>query len=250
MPGRSSLRPLLSLIVVAVAGIAMVAGCLLPWLDTGGVNIGTRVVAGAPSGIQTTVGIVAFVGGIVVLVAATLVLLLPRVSKLWALAVLLAGAAGMIAAAAMFADPSGAYVRFAANESGRDLREVSNSLKALFNVGGLRSGLGVGVYVTAAGSGLAIVGAAALAVRRRVGAHARLNTRENVQSAVEIPTESKAGPDLEGEQARPRIPTTRETDASDSLWTHTSVALDEQPAAGPGPSPERLPGPADADHWR
>ena len=66
-----------------MGGYLVIAGCLLPWLDTGGVNVGNEIVSGTPAGIETAAGPIALVSGIVVLVAATLILLVRRLSNVW-----------------------------------------------------------------------------------------------------------------------------------------------------------------------
>lgn len=228
----------------------MLAGCLLPWLDTGGVNVGKQIVSGTPAGIETT-GVIALVPGIVVLLAATLMLLAPRVSNVWALLVLLAGTVGVIVAIATLADSRDAYIHFVASELGRDVSEVENSLNALFDNDGIRAGLGAGVYVSLAGGGLSIIGGATgLVARRRHRAHVPTGSADHVESAAEIQRElTEAEPESGKEPTDTEMSRAVESEKSESPPTRAS-AEPEEPAAAPEPSREGSPPPNDVDRWR
>jgi hypothetical protein len=235
-----------------MGGFTMLAGCLLPWLDTGGVNVGNDVVSGTPAGIETVAGVIALVSGIVVLLAATLILLTPRVSNVWVLPLLLAGAVAMVAAILTLADPRGPYLDFVASELGRDVSEIENSLNALFDIGGIRAAPGVGVYVSLAGSGLSIMaGAAELVARRRRRARFPMRAADDVKSATEIQREpTDAEPGQQREPAKSEMPKGAESDKSDSPLASAPAKPDEQSAATPEPTPKASPSPSDVDEWR
>jgi hypothetical protein len=235
-----------------MGGYLVLAGCLLPWLDTGGFNIGSQIVTGTPAGIETAAGVIALVSGIVVLLAATLILLAPRVSNVWVLPLLLAGAVALVAAILTLTDPRDAYLDFAAGELGRNVSEIEDSLNALFDIGGIRAALGLGVYVTLAGSGLSIMaGAAELVARRRRRAHFPTRAADDVESATEIQselTEAEQGPGEE--QADTEMPKAAESEKSESPPARASAGPDDQPAAAPEPSRKAPPPPSDVDEWR
>lgn len=228
----------------------VLAGCLLPWLDTGGVNVGNEVVSGTPSGIETAAGFIALVSGIVIFLAATLILLTPRISNVWVLPLLLAGAVAAVAAILTLADPRDAYLNFVASELGRDVSEIDNSLNALFDIGGIRAALGVGVYVSLAGSGLSIMaGAAELVARRRRRRQLPMRAADDVKSATEIrrePTEAEPGqPKRPADTEMPK-----ESEESESPPARAPAEPDEQPAAAPEPTRKASRPPSDVDEWR
>lgn len=250
-----SLRPQrLSLpgVAAALGGYLVLAGCLLPWLDTGGVNVGSEVVSGTPAGMETAAGPVALVSGIVVLIAATLMFLVRRVSNVWALLVLLAGAVGAVAAILTLADPRDAYLNFVASELGRNVSEIENSLNALFDIGGIRAALGFGVYVSLAGGGLSILaGTAELVARRRRRARVPPRAADDVAPPTEIQSEVREAEQGPGEEkADTEMPKAAEPAKSDLPPVLASAEPDEQPAPAPEPTRKESPPPSDVDEWR
>jgi hypothetical protein len=233
-----------------MGGYLVIAGCFLPWLDTGGVNVGKEIVSGTPAGIEAAAGLIALVSGIVVLVAATLILLVRRVSNVWAVLVLLAGAVGAVAAILTLVDPRDAYINFAASELGRDVREIENSLNALFDIGGIRASLGMGLYVSLAGGGLSILaGATELVARRRRGRRFPMRAADDVKSATEIQREP-----TEAEPGQPKGPADtempKESENSESPPVRAVAEPDDQPAAAPESTRKASPSPSDVDEWR
>lgn len=235
----------------ALGGYLVLAGCLLPWLDTGGVNVGKEIVSGTPAGTETAAGLIVLMSGIVVLVAATLILLVRRVSNVWAVLVLLAGAVGAVAAILTLVDPRDAYINFAASELGRDVREIENSLNALFDIGGIRASLGMGVYVSLAGGWLSILaGATELVARRRRRGRFPLRPADENSPPTDILDESKGvEPERRRQSADTERPKAVELERPESPPAPPHVEPDEQPAA-PEPSQKVSPAPSDEDYWR
>ena len=169
-----------------------------------------------------------------------------------ALLVLLAGAVGAVAAILTLADPREAYLNFVASELGRNVSEIENSLNALFDIGGIRAALGVGVYVSLAGSGLSILaGAAELIARRRRSARIPTRPADDVEPATEIQSEVReAEQGLGEEKANSEIPRAAEPAKSDLPPVPASSEPDEQPAPAPEPTRKASPPPSDVDEWR
>jgi hypothetical protein len=205
------------------------------------IGTGVNVTEAVPAGNTTTT-----------LVAATLMLLVRRVSNVWALLVLLAGAVGAVAAILTLVDPRDAYLSFVASELGRDLSEIENSLNALFDIGSIRATLGVGVYVSLAGGGLSILaGSAELVTRRRRRARVPTRAADAGEPATEIQSELREAEQGAGEEkADTEMPKAAEPAKSDSPPVPASADPDEQPALAPGPSRKASPPPSDVDEWR
>ena len=153
----------------ALGGILLAGGTLLPWIDTGGVNIGTQVVSGAPTGWETRTGVFVLAAGIVAILGAIVLVSTTRASRVVAVVLLVAGATGLAGASMILTSPRDAYIDFAADELGVGSSEIEHSLNALFDIGGIRDDLGEGIYVSLAGGGLTVLSGAigALVLRRR-----------------------------------------------------------------------------------
>ena len=153
----------------ALGGLLLAGGTLLPWLDTGGVNIGTQVVSGTPTGLETSTGLIVLSAGIVAVIAAIVLMATSRVSRIMALIVLAAGATGLVGTSMILTNPRDAYIDFAADELGVASSDIEHSLESLFEIGGIQDDPAVGIYISVAGGGVALLSGAigALILRRR-----------------------------------------------------------------------------------
>ena len=216
---------------------------MLPWLDTGGVNIGSDVVSGTPSGMELSSGLITLVSGIVVLLAATLMMMVPRASGVFAVGVILAGLTGAAGTVPTLADTRESYIRFVADDLERDAAEVRNSLEALFDIGGIRDTVGDGTYLSLGGAGLSIIAGAIGVVsgrRRRTRGLGEMKSRPEIRRSP-TSTLPPARTDQETEVAA--------TDESDSV--RTSRPEEGQPPAAPEAIPRKqAPPPSDVDEWR
>lgn len=226
-----------------MGGYAIVAGCMLPWLVTGGVNIGPDVVSGTPAGMEFSGGLITLVSGIVVILAATLMMLVPRSKGVLAVGVVLAGLTGASGTVPTLADPRESYIRFVADDLGRSADEVRNSLEALFDIGGIRDTLGEGLYLTLGGAGLSIIGGAVGGVssrRRRIRARGQVTSRDEVKRS---PTRTV-----------PSVPADRDTQmapAEEPVAGRPSRPDEAQPLPRSESIPKRkAPPPSDVDEWR
>jgi hypothetical protein len=140
-----------------VGAAAIIVGCLLPWLDTGGVNVGGQPVAGDPAGLDTTYGMAVLVAGIAAAVASLLLLLIPRATRLWAVIVLLAGGVAVAAGVLTLTSPRETYTDYVVSQVSVPQNEMELTLEALYESGGLQEEFGPGVYVVVAGGGLALL---------------------------------------------------------------------------------------------
>jgi len=145
----------------------VIVGVFLPWLDTGGVTVGANSVTGEPGGIDLTYGIVALVAGIVAVVLALLMLIWPGPTRLWGLLTLLAGAVALAMGVLTLTTVRDVYVSFVGSEIGEATPEVANSLRALFDNGGLAEDVALGTYLAIAGGGVALLGGLAAILKRR-----------------------------------------------------------------------------------
>ena len=215
---------------------------MLPWLDTGGVNIGPDVVTGTPAGMEVSGGLITLVSGIVVLLVATLIMMVPKASGALAVGVVLAGMTGAGGTVPSLADPRESYIRFVADDLGRDADEVRNSLEALFDIGGIRDTFGEGLYLSLGGAGLSIIGGVTGGVssrRRRVRARGQVTSRDEVRRPP-TSTVLPAPADRDRQMAPEEEPAARRTSPDE---------------AQPPPMPESIPKkkappPSDADEWR
>jgi hypothetical protein len=153
----------------AFGGLLLAGGTLLPWLDTGGVNVGTQVVTGTPTGLETSRGVIVLSAGIVAVVAAMVLMSISRVSRIMALVVVATGATGLVGVSMILTNPREAYIDFAADELGVAASDIEHSLESLFEIGGIQDDPAAGIYVSLAGGGVAILSGAigALILRRR-----------------------------------------------------------------------------------
>jgi Tryptophan-associated transmembrane protein (Trp_oprn_chp) len=153
----------------ALGGLLLVGGALLPWIDTGGVNIGTQVISATVTGLETSTGYVVLAAGIVAVLGAIVLISTRRASRVVAVALIVAGAAGLAGALMILTSPRDAYIDFAADELGVGSSEVTNSLTSLFDIGGINDDPGEGIYVSLAGGALTFLSGAigALVLRRR-----------------------------------------------------------------------------------
>lgn len=219
------------------------AGCMLPWLDTGGVNIGSHVVSGMPAGIELSGGLITLASGFAVLIAAALMMMAPKASGVLALGVILAGLTGAGGTVPTLADPQESYIRFVADDLNRDVEEVRNSLEALFDIGGIRDDLGEGVYLSLGGAGLAIIGGAVARVgsrRRRIRRRVQVESRPEVRGSP-----ATAVKPARTDQARQVAP------AGAPVTGPTSRPHEAQPPPMPeAPPKKKAPPPSDVDEWR
>ena len=153
----------------ALGGLLLVGGALLPWIDTGGVNIGTQVISGTVTGLETSTGYVVLAAGIVAVLGAIVLISTRRASRVVAVALIVAGAAGLAGASMILTSPRDAYINFAADELGVGSSEIENSLTSLFDIGGIKDDPREGIYVSLAGGALTFLSGAigALVFRRR-----------------------------------------------------------------------------------
>jgi hypothetical protein len=206
----------------ALGGILLAGGALLPWIDTGGVNIGTQVISGAPKGWETRTGVVVLAAGVVAILGAIVLVSTTRASRVVAGILLVAGATGLVGALMILTSPRDAFIDFAAHELGVGSGDIEHSLNALFDIGGIKDDLGDGIYVSLAGGGLTFLSGAigALVLRtRRIG-----------------PTTSKDedDPELDEGQNVERSAWDRSFDDVE----RSVVGIEDQPAAPPDVDPE------------
>jgi len=144
----------------ALGGLLLVGGTLLPWLDTGGVNVGAEVVSGTPNGVETSTGMIVLSAGIVSVLASIVLMSTSRISRVVALIVLAAGVTGLVGPSMILMSPRDAYVDFAADELGVGSSDIENSLNSLFDIGGIQDDPAVGIYVSLAGGGVTFLSGA------------------------------------------------------------------------------------------
>lgn len=157
-------------LLALIGGGAIVAGCLLTWLDVrGGVSVGSVSITGTPKGNELLAGKEALVGGIAVVFLALLLLLNRGARTLLGLLVVIGGIIAVAIGAYVVSSPRDRYIDFAVQKGALagQADEVNLSLVNLFDVSGQEADLGVGLFVMIGGGVLSVVGGLTLVAGRR-----------------------------------------------------------------------------------
>jgi hypothetical protein len=231
--------------ILGLLGAGMViAGCILPWLDTGGITVGEQSVVGDPVGLDLVyvpfaIGWIALGAGIAAAVFALLILVIPRWTRVWGAGLLLSGALAIALGVTVLLMPRDLYIQFAGFEiPGQTADELSGSLNALFDNGGIKEDPGVGVFVTLAGGGLVIIAGLIATLRRRKAPRSELPVQGSMGEPGRVP-EPPAARDVDEPRSGPP-----ETDPAVD-----TASAERDPAVEPPPPPPK-PIPPDVAEWR
>jgi hypothetical protein len=147
-------------LLAVIGGGAIIAGCLLTWLEVGGgVSVGSTSVTATPKGTELLLGQVAFGAGVAVLILGLLLLMIRRARRLLGFLVIVGGLVAIAAGAFVASSPQDRYIDFAVEKGAPagQSDEVRASLANLFEVSGQEADLGMGMFIAIGGGALALI---------------------------------------------------------------------------------------------
>lgn len=228
---------------ILLGGAAVIAGAFLPWLDTGGVTVGTETVTGKPAGLDLTYGTAALVAGAAIAVFGLLMLVWPGPTRLWGAGALLGGGVAVAMGVLTLTGIRDVYISFVGSELGRASAEIENSLGALFDNGGISERVALGVYVVIAGGAVALLAGLVALLRGRpagaiptpdvaelAGPEATTTPPEMADEDVAVPSEETPPP---AEPAVPAEAVTQHPDEVEQAQEDAGEASLDEGEAGP-----------------
>jgi Tryptophan-associated transmembrane protein (Trp_oprn_chp) len=160
--GRASRLRVVGALLGLVGGALIVVGTLSPWIQSQGVSVGAAAVPGDVRGIDMSLGFLAAASGAVAVILALVVLLtLRRAARLLGAGLIIASLVTGAVVLVRAADSDQAYIDFAiaqANDVGEPTEGVDESLHELIQSSAFDMELGWGLWLTAGGAVLALVG--------------------------------------------------------------------------------------------
>jgi len=160
--GRTSRIRVMGAVLGLVGGVLIVLGVLAPWIRSQGVSVGAVAVPANVRGVDVSLGLLAAAAGAVTVTVALVVLLTPRrAARLLGAGLIVSSLAAGVVVLVHVADPDQAYIDFAiaqANDAGESTKGADESLHQLIKGSTLDVELGWGLWITAGGAVLALVG--------------------------------------------------------------------------------------------
>jgi hypothetical protein len=177
-------------VVAGLGAAAMIIGAFLPWLDTGGLNMGGgKLLLSTVVGVDISAGIISLVFGIVAAGLVLLALVLRRAARPFGILLLLGGVGAVAAATYVLIAAQDVYIGFVAGEL--DVESSSlNDLPKLFDSGLLSSAGKVGLFLTLGGGGLLLISGIAAIFTRTTSQGAEADARASFDVRPTAHTES------------------------------------------------------------
>ena len=180
-PVRSRLS--IDAIIALLAGVGVVVGSLLQWVKGPSSEVAFQggTVEGSPEGLKTVYGVVALVGGVLVVLSAFTWLIRRHGSRVTSFVVLICGAASATVAGFYLATLESRYIDFAVNQAASPklpAAKIGDLLSRAFKADIYTIDAGVGLYMVLAAGVIAVLIGLVTLVRGPQSAHRRtLNSR-------------------------------------------------------------------------
>src|SRR4029453_5474715 len=160
-PGETVRRRLsIAAIMALFAGAGVVVGSLLQWVKGPSSEVAFQggTVEGSPEGLKTVYGVVALVGGVLVVLSAFTWLIRRHGSRVTSFVVLIGGAASPTVAGFFLATLESRYIDFAGNQAASPklpAAKIRDLLSRAFKADIYKIDAGVGLYMVLAAGGVA-----------------------------------------------------------------------------------------------
>jgi hypothetical protein len=182
-------------ILGVVGGALIVSGVLAPWVRSQGLSVGAVEVPGDVRGIEVALGLLAVAVGAAAIILALVVLLTQRrAARLLGASLVIASLAAGLVVLVEVPDPAEAYIDFAiaqASDAGESTEGVDESLHQLIKSSALDVRLGWGLWLTAGGAALALVGGCLVLLIRPqpIATHVAMGFGDPVRAPARPPVE-------------------------------------------------------------